>query len=208
MGGRSRTLVLVTAAALSLVASCASGPQGEPSSQQSTSPEDTRPTPPSHGTPTVEAARGLPSFATGAAVLTDRGSGEWDLVLHDVRVAGHEGYDRVVLEFTGTGVAGWSVTYVDRARLDGSGEAVRLGGAAFLDIYASHTTWPSPDYYGGPRRLVPEDDSHVAEVYVGGTFEGHTQVIAGLNEGARPFRVFTLAQPSRLVIDVVHPGEG
>lgn len=206
MRGRSSTVVWVAAAALA--ASCASVPHSEPTSQQSISPDETRATPTSPGTPTVEPDRGLPRFPPGTALQHDRGSGEWDLVLHDVRVAGHEGYDRVVIEFTGTGVAGWSVKYVDRARLDGSERAVRLGGAAFLDIHASHTTWPSPGYYDGPRRLEPADDSHVAEVYVGGTFEGYTQVLAGVDDGARPFRVHTLAHPSRLVIDVVHPGGG
>ena len=107
-------------------------------------------------------------------------SGEWDLVLTDVRVGEHEGFDRIVLEFTGTGVPGWSVGWVDRARLDGSGEAVDLDGDAVLDIYASGTTWPADGYYDGPSGSSP-DGGEVDDVYVGGTFEGYTQVLAGID---------------------------
>ena len=206
MRGQGWARVVLAGAALTLVASCASRAQDEPDPEPSTEVA----TPPSEPVPNESPTVGVdetPPFPPATAVTFDRGSGEWDLVLHDVRVAGHDGYDRIVVEFTGTGVAGWSVQYVGRARLDGSGEAVRLGGEAFLDIYASHTTWPSPGYYDGPRRLVPEDSADVDEVYVGGTFEGYTQVIAGIDDGARPFRVFTLTEPSRLVVDVVAPDD-
>ena len=40
-------------------------------------------------------------------------------------------------------------------------------------------------------------------MYVGGTFEGYTQVLAGIDGDPVPFRVFTLTDPSRLVVDVV-----
>lgn len=130
-------------------------------------------------------------------------SGEWDLVLTDVRVAEHEGFDRIVLEFAGTGIPGWQVNYVDEAVLDGSGEAVTLGGDAVLDIYASGTTWPAAGYYSGPRQFEPENGGDVSDVHVGGTFEGSTQVLAGIDGDPLPFRVFALTDPSRLVVDVV-----
>jgi hypothetical protein len=63
-------------------------------------------------------------------------------VLVGVRVTEHEGFDRIVLEFTGTGVPGWAATYVDRAVLDGSGEAVTLGGGA-IPFRISALTDPS-----------------------------------------------------------------
>ena len=133
---------------------------------------------------------------------TATNSGEWDLVLTDVRVAAHEGFDRIVLEFTGTGIPGWAANYVDRAVLDGSGDVVALGGGAILDIYASGTTWPGSDYYSGPRQFRPENGGDVVDVYVGGTFEGSTQVLAGIDGAAVPFRVFALTDPSRLVVDI------
>jgi hypothetical protein len=90
-------------------------------------------------------------------------------VFSGVHVAEQEGFDRIVLGFTGTGTPGWTVNYVDEAVLDGSGDVVGLGG----------------------------DD-----VYVAGTFEGYTQVLAGIEGDRVPFRVFALSDPARLVVDV------
>ena len=94
-----------------------------------------------------------------------------------------------------------SVGWVDRARLDGSGETVDLDGEAVLDVYASGTTWPADGYYDGPQRLEP-DGGEVDDVHVGGTFEGYTQVLAGIDGPPSPVRVFALPDPPRLVVDV------
>ena len=123
---------------------------------------------------------------------------------HRRRVGQHEGYDRIVVEFKGTGRPGWSLSYIEEARLEGSGRTVSLDGEAFLGIFASHTTWPDPDYYDGPARLEPADGGRLEEVFVAGTFEGYTQVIVGIDGDTSPYRVFTLGEPSRLVIDVRH----
>jgi hypothetical protein len=158
------------------------------------------------GDPTSAAAPSGPAFPESTARQFAENSGEWDLVFSGLRVAEHEGFDRIVLEFTGTGTPGWTVNYVDKAVLDGSGDVVELGGDAFLDIYASGTTWPADDYYSGPQQLEPENGGDVADVYVGGTFEGYTQVLAGIEGDRVPFRVFALADPSRLVVDVADNG--
>jgi hypothetical protein len=159
---------------------------------------------PSDGAPADDA----PAFPEGTATQTAEHAGDWDLVLTDVRIGRHEGYDRVVLEFEGTGTPGWSAGYVDAARLDGSGEAVSLDGDAILDVYASGTTWPDPDedYYDGPQQLEPEAASALAAVHVGGTFEGYTQVIVGIDGGPAPFRAFALSEPARLVVDIAADG--
>ena len=149
--------------------------------------------------PTADA----PAFPQDTADQFAEPSGEWDLVFTDVRVDELEGFDRIVLEFTGSGVPGWSVSYVDEAVLEGSGRIVTLGGDAVLDIYASGTTWPGSGYYSGPRRVAPASGGNIAEVYVAGTFEGYTQVLAGIDGDRVPFRVFALADPARLVVDVL-----
>lgn len=148
-------------------------------------------------------ATGAPAVPESTDLQSGEGSGGSDLVLVDVRVAEADGFDRIVLEFSGTGTPGWVVGYVDEAVLDGSGEAVDLDGSAVLDIYASGTTWPAPDYYPGPSRFTPREGGDVEDVYVGGTFEGHTQVLAGIDSGRIPFRVFTRAAPARLVVEVL-----
>ncbi|WP_141015141.1 AMIN-like domain-containing (lipo)protein [Nocardioides sambongensis] len=126
-------------------------------------------------------------------------------MLTDVRVVDHARFDRVVLEFSGTGTPGWAVDEVGTATLEGSGDVVALRGATVVDIHASGTTWPAPGYYDGPRRLASVPGG-VAEVYVAGTFEGDTQVLAGIDGDPARFRVFALTAPARLVVDVVDAG--
>ncbi|MFD1945819.1 AMIN-like domain-containing (lipo)protein [Nocardioides aestuarii] len=136
---------------------------------------------------------------------TSEQSGPWDLLLTDVRVGHHEGFDRVVLEFDGDGVPGWYVEYVDRAVSDGSGYRIRLPGESILQVGVSGTFWPGPGdptYYDGPDRLPADPAGALTEVYVGGTFEGYTQVFVGLDGDPAPFEVFTLDDPARLVVDV------
>jgi hypothetical protein len=185
-----------------LVSTCLTGcaPSGT-TSQEPTSGASTTDAPTTDA-PAVHPTHQDPAFPETTARQTAANSGAWDLVLMDVRVAEHESFDRIVLEFTGTGIPGWAVSYVDEAVLDGSGEAVTLGGDAILDIYASGTTWPAADAYSGPGQFEPENGGDVDDVYVVGTFEGYTQVLSGIEGAPVPFRVFALTDPSRLVVDV------
>ncbi len=208
---RARTILLSIAVVVPLLAACGTEGAGEPTSalatSQTTAPQE--PTPDTFSTdasanetPAGDPADGAPAFPDNTAPQTAENSGEWDLVFTDVRVAEHESFDRLVLAFTGTGIPGWAVNYVDKAALDGSGETVTLGGDAILDIYASGTTWPGSGYYGGPRHFEPPSGRILDDVYVGGTFEGYTQVLVGIDGAPVPFRVFTLSDPPRLVVDV------
>ena len=200
---RAVTALVSTMAAIPLLAGCASDRSDGANSPAATDETTRSPTPTSETSTTHDPTTGAPAFPGDTERQMGEGTGEAGLVLVDVRVAEAKGFDRIVLEFSGTGTPGWVVNYVDDARLEGSGEAVPLGGSATLDIYASDTTWPAPDYYRGPSRLAPEDGGGISEVYVGGTFEGYTQVLAGIDGDRVPFRVFALTAPSRLVIDVV-----
>lgn len=175
-----------------------------PTSQAPSAPATSEATStPSTAPPTAE-----PPFPRTTADQYQDQAGARGLVLTDVEVAAHDGFDRVVLEFSGTGVPGWSAGYVDQPRTEGSGERVTLEGDAFLGAAASGTTWPADDYYDGPERLAPEGGGPVSEVYVGGTFEGYTHVIIGIAGDAVPYRVFPLADPARLVVDVAGAGTG
>ncbi len=200
-------LFLSIAIALACLTACGTDGGGDATSAPATSETTISQEPTSDAPPTDipadDSTEGVPPFPEHAARETVEHSGEWDLVFTDVRVAEHEGFDRIVLEFTGTGSPGWQVNYVDEAVLDGSGEAVTLDGDAVLDIYASGTTWPAAGYYSGPRQFEPENGGDVNDVHVGGTFEGYTQVLAGIDGDPLPFRVFALTDPSRLVVDVV-----
>ena len=195
---RRGLMAALLSAVVVLLAGCANeSVDGE----ATTSTEPTTDASPTAETPPAPENTAVPE---NTARQVKRSSGRAELVLTDVRVGEHEGFDRIVLEFSGTGAPGWVVDYADEAVLDGSGEAVALDGDAFLDIYASGTTWPAPDYYDGPSRVEPQGGD-VADVFVGGTFEGSTQVIAGIDGGPVPFRVFALTDPTRLVVDVDVP---
>lgn len=204
---RTTTVLLGAAGLISLLAACGTGVDvgsiGAPATSEPTTPD--RPTPDSFSTDTpVDPTDGGPTFPRNTTGRTAEPSGEWSLVLKDVRVGEHESFDRIVLEFSGKDTPGWAVDYVDQAVLDGSGKAVALGGDAVLDIYASGTTYPGPggDHYSGPRQFEPENGGDVRDMHVGGTFEGYTQVLVGIDGDPAPFRVFALTDPPRLVVDV------
>ena len=205
---RGATALVSTVAAIPLLAGCATDRSDGANSAPATREPTSSLTHTSETSTLNDQTSDAPAFAEDTGRQSGEGSGAAHLVLTDVRVAEAEGFDRIVLEFSGTGIPGWIVNYVDDAVLDGSGAAVALGGSAILDIYAFGTTWPAPDYYRGPSHLAPRNGGAINDVFVGGTFEGSTQVLAGIDGHPAPFRVFALTAPSRLVIDVTDGNAG
>jgi hypothetical protein len=127
-------------------------------------------------------------------------------LLTDVRSASQEGFDRVVFEFA-NGVPGYEVGYVERPIVaDGSGDEIAVEGAAVLRIRmepaldADLTQESAPRTYTGPNRFSP-DTAVVLELVSTGGFEAVLTWAAGI-DGERPFRVTTLSDPPRIVIDV------
>jgi hypothetical protein len=131
-------------------------------------------------------------------------------LLERVALAGHDGYDRVVFQFR-NGLPGYRVEYVEPPlREDGSGNVVKLEGKAFVVVRmepASGFDLTVPEgelVYTGPRRIAGNGTSVVREIARTGDFEA---VLAwGVGLGARvPFRVFTLDEPARIVVDFEAP---
>ena len=127
-------------------------------------------------------------------------------LLTDVRSARQEGYDRVVFQFA-NGTPGYEVGYVERPIVaDGSGDEVAVEGAAVLRVRmepaldADLTQESAPRTYTGPNRFSP-DTAVVAELVGTGGFEAVLTWAVGI-DGERPFRVTTLADPPRIVIDI------
>ncbi|WP_324651341.1 hypothetical protein [Georgenia sp. H159] len=149
----------------------------------------------------------LPAFAPAGTPQSVEPSGDMLLPV-DMRVGDHEGYDRVVLELTGDGVPGWQTEYVTEAVEDGRGETIDVDGDAILSVYVSGTRYPDEgeDHYA-PQGPVEGSDV-VEEVHYVGTFEGLTQLFIGVDGGEADYRVFTLADPARLVIDIADPEDG
>lgn len=124
----------------------------------------------------------------------------------NVRFARHDGYDRVVLDLVGDGRPGWRAAYGE-ARQQGSGRPVDVDGEAVLVVEVDGAQLPFEEgakEYSGPSMLDPDDAGVVDEVVVGSVFEGRQELYVGV-DSRQPFRVFRLADPTRVVIDIQHP---
>ncbi|MBR7744602.1 hypothetical protein KC207_15000 [Phycicoccus sp. BSK3Z-2] len=121
-----------------------------------------------------------------------------------VRVGRHEGYDRVVYEFSGSGLPTYQVEWVDEPVQSGSGNTVEVPGDAYLSVRASTVeiptdSQPQPQAPGAGRL----DGTVVASAEpIWGGFEGYGETFVGVTGEERPFRVLVLEEPTRLVVDV------
>jgi len=122
-----------------------------------------------------------------------------------VHAAGHDGYDRFVIEFAGNGVPNYTVARQQGATFyyDGSGDPVELAGTAGISINVHSAS--GLDTYTGPHRFTPPGAKLVTEAVNTGDFEGYVGWGLGL-ERAACYRVFELSNPARLVVDVENNG--
>jgi hypothetical protein len=142
-----------------------------------------------------------PGFSTQPRVVEHPPGGPGKLTT--LRAGRHGGYDRVVFQLDGS-IPYYSVRYVPQVHLDGSGEPLRLRGAAFLEVVIRAPT--HDEHYRPvltPTRLRP-DFPALREVNAPASFEGQTTAGIGLAHRVG-FRVLELANPTRIVIDLAHP---
>lgn len=203
-----------------VLAGCATEPSGTPGTTGSASSAASSSQSATSGSPSSAAATSNPAaqtssadasaspqgsdapFAADTSPDTASASPDAALVLTAVRSGVQPGFDRVVLEFTGPGTPGWQAKYVDSASRQGSGEAISPGGSAIISIVLTGTTIPQPGQAtvpGGP--IATAGTTAIKGVFNDGTFEGMTQVVLGI-DGKKAFRVFYVANPPRVVIDV------
>lgn len=135
-------------------------------------------------------------------------SAEGTALLERVAVGRHEGYDRVVFQFTNH-VPGYRIGYVDPPlKEDGSGNVVQVEGNAFVVVrmeLASGfdlTKYEGELVYKGPRRIdgSAAGTSVVQEVVRAGDFEAVLNWAIGLSDRV-DFRVRRASSPARLIID-------
>ena len=189
---------VVTAATLALVGlGCAGSDDDETTSVPTTT--TTAPT-----TTEEETFEGGTGTITAPAEISETALNE------RVALAGHDGYDRVVFQFR-NGLPGYRVEYVEPPlREDGSGNLVELDGDAFVVVRmepASGFDLSVPEgemVYTGPRRIAGDGTSVVQEVVRTGDFEAVLTWAIGL-DGRVPFRVLTLDDPARIVVDFEAP---
>lgn len=190
---------LLVAAIVVIAAGCAGSDddQASPTVPTTTAPS-TNPRPGLEGADTVPVE--APSQASETALLTR------------VAIGRHNGFDRVVFEFRDD-LPGYRIEYVEGPLSeDGSGNPVQLEGSAYLVVRmepASGFDLSVPEgelVYTGPRRLSgPQAGAVIVrEVVRTGDFEAVLTWAIGV-DGRAPFRVLTLEEPSRLVIDFESP---
>jgi hypothetical protein len=125
--------------------------------------------------------------------------------LTDVRAGRHTGFDRVVFEFRGA-VPEHRIGYVPQLVQDGSGKPVSVAGTADLEVVFhganAHEDDGTPTI--SPRRFSTGLPA-VKEIAQIGDFEAVVTYGFGVDR-KRPIKVSTLANPSRLVIDVSTAG--
>lgn len=136
----------------------------------------------------------------------DPGGEATQLTIDDLRLGLQEECDRVVLDLSGTGEVGWIVQYVEAPAIDGSGFPGDLAGNHILQVVVQGMGYPEPGdtaYDLGSLLVDGGELLQVTEVLRGAPFEGQVQVFIGTQEQAL-FRVFRLAGPERLVMDLQH----
>ena len=126
-------------------------------------------------------------------------------LLKDVRMGVHPeqgGWDRIVFEFAGLSLPPATIGYVASASQCGSGAAVALKGGAVLNVRfsqaAAHDQSAQPTFT--PKELSAPG-STILEAKASCDFEGVVSWAVGI-KAKQNFKVTTLQNPTRLVIDV------
>lgn len=145
---------------------------------------------------------------------TQEGGVETHSYLTEVRVAGQNGFDRVVFQFQAAkdvppGVPKYALSQVAPPfTKDPSAEPMEVEGSEFFQIIfhgGSGVDFSGEDYrqtYTGPKEIKPDLDL-VAELTEQGDFEATLSWILGLQRPSCP-SLKTLKDPLRLVIDLPH----
>lgn len=193
---------MVTAATLALVGVSCGGEAGDEQGASLPSPTTTA--------ATTEPATTEEVFPGGTDPVTGEAQVSETALLERVAVAGHDDYDRVVFQFK-NGLPGYRVEYVEPPlREDGSGNLVELEGDYFVVVRmepASGFDLSVPEgelVYTGPRRIVGGGTAVVREIVRTGDFEAVLTWAIGLDL-VRSFRVLTLENPARIVVDFAAP---
>ncbi len=152
----------------------------------------------------MRTARGVTgSLAAASTTAIARTAGPATLVA--IRAAHHTSYDRLIFEFSGRLPAHRSVRYVSKVIADPSGQVVPVSGGARLLVRFLPANGHKPDgqsSYGPARQTFALPG--VVQVVSAGETEDVLRFGVGVAKRQR-FKVFTLANPSRFVIDITTP---
>lgn len=172
----------------------------EPAAAGPAAADTARPADPPRTAPADEPRAGWTAGVVDV-VRSQRGA----ITLLDVRAGANEGFDRVVMEFTGATIPGHRVEYVDRpVRECGSGRSVSVAGDGYLAVTLRGTRAHTDD----GRATVERRNRRVGmpvlrQIVFTCDFEGVVQVVLGVSS-PNAFRVTELSGPARLIVDVQH----
>ncbi|GHE11258.1 AMIN-like domain-containing (lipo)protein [Klenkia taihuensis] len=210
MRSGARRLAVVPLSALVLLAGCGGGDPTETAATGTSTSAGT--TSSSAGTPSAtttapatDEVTDAPPFPADTSPDTGEAvAGEGPTVVTAVRVGSQDGADRVVLDLAGTAVPGWDVAYTDAPTQEGSGSPVEMPGTVFLRVTLTGVTNPyeAPGTPETARGVYPgPSGGPVQAIYYDSVFEGQALAYLGL-DAERPFRVYALSNPTRIVVDV------
>lgn len=157
---------------------------------------------------TAGAAGSLPDSSTSPRSAPVEGTEV--ALLADVRAGAGDGYERIVFEFHGSTMPGYKIRWVEGPILaDGSGRPVDVRGTTYLEVSLKSASGVdpltgSPAYSGASRLEVAPQTVLLTDLVRSGDFEGVLTWVAGTSHEA-PFRVLTLRNPTRVVVDVERP---
>ena len=208
-----RALAASAAASLLVLGACAPGAPTEAPQSATASPSSSSPT----ASPTASAApEATPTSERGLDATKPINADNWmssveglppvrsddpakALALTGMRAATHDGFTRVVLEFSGEGTPGvWRAAWTDEAVEQGRGLPIQVDGEAVLDLVIDGTPMTATEtpYPGGTHTRAGDLD-----VVSDGTFEDNTHVVIGAPT-SRQFQIGFLSDPVRMVIDI------
>lgn len=150
----------------------------------------------------TESSAGISALGnTDTAMKTQRLQAPAQLLVTGVRVGKHDGFTRVVFDLDGQGSPGWFVDYTDSPQQQGSGNPIPFNGTTALNVNIDGTVLPFEVNRTDPNIGTVDGQGAVTHIIPAGTFEGRSQFIVGL-DGAHPYSVQVLPNPTRLVIDI------
>jgi len=158
-----------------------------------------------------EAAAVAPLDVEETTSTSERDSVDGRLIVTDVRVGTHDGFDRATVELDGEGEVGWFTELTEEPTSQGSGEPIEFEGEVALWLAAQMVTLPGDEPAGVDEEARVDMDLTVAgpaggvitEVVGDTLFEGLQTFAIGL-DAERPYRIERFEDPERIVIDVLH----
>ena len=187
-----------TAAATRTVTAAATASSTLAPSATATKPAST---PPADGTIDPLGAGGTERWTVKANPENAAGT----ILLKDVRMGVHPeqgGWERIVFEFAGTARPAGVIEYVNSVSQCGSGAPVALKGTAIISFrFSGAAAHDSAGQATFAKKELAGPGTTILDVKAACDFEGVVAWAAGL-KGKQNFKVTTLENPMRIVVDV------